>query len=851
MSLPRALPLSPTTCKQGGVFTARVGFAAPRGMDFSGVVGPTRTVWAIEGESCLLPCDLTSSQAGGRALLVLWYKEGITSTLYSYDVRGVPAKHYSNPQHFDTRATFDTASLIVKRVRTEDAGVYSCRVHFNTGPSLTYTTNLTVIVPPRRLAIYDDLGVLVGRRVGPLREGDTLRLTCRARGGSPPPTVTWWEAATPLDLNMEVQDIQEVNNLLVVPKLTRNDLHRTFVCQASNSNLTAPLLSTVTLDMNFSPLWIHLLSSRDPMSAGWPYAVVCNSAGSRPPAIVTWQLGNATLTSHTEKVSDDGNVTTSELRWTPSVQDVGKVLSCQARSPAVPYPILKDEWRLNIYYVPVVSLAAGRTIDMGDIEEDDDVYFECSVKANPRTYKMVWLHESEELRHNPSRGVLISNQTLVLQHVTRASSGNYYCVASNIQGDGHSNPLRLKVKYAPLCTNTHPVYHGAARYEQVNIPCQVEAYPEPHAFKWTFNNSGESIDISEEHVLVEGARSTVSYTANTELDYGTLLCWGVNSVGQQRKPCVFHVFPAGHPDPVHNCSMFNLSMSKVNVRCVAGFDGGLPQEFLLQLRYHGQKRVLANVTSKVPRFSVTGIPPGRVLVGAVWAYNNKGRGEPATLRLFTLKDQAEKRTAAVKPSPPSDPPPGPLAVQPLVAVVSGAVGGVVVVILVVLVTVRLCHGRLGRRDPRRQAAADAAVPSATPSPPTGKDSAAWVVGGVRTISCPSLAAPYTPIPGTPRPSPEQVYQYGYGAKVESCADLALGGSVPHLLPRPHKQQEEEQNVIPHAPFPQHHSGSDSSRGRGIDRHDPARRSLPSVRLEAPPEDRKTTLLFTPRHESSV
>lgn len=115
----------------------------------------------------------------------------------------------------------------------------------------------TLSVPPRRLAIYDDLGVLVGRRVGPLREGDTLRLTCRARGGSPPPTVTWWEAATPLDLNMEVQGIQEVNNLLVVPKLTRNDLHRTFVCQASNSNLTAPLLSTVTLDMNceFDCVW--------------------------------------------------------------------------------------------------------------------------------------------------------------------------------------------------------------------------------------------------------------------------------------------------------------------------------------------------------------------------------------------------------------------------------------------------------------------------------------------------------------------------------------------------------------------------------------------------------------------
>lgn len=118
-------------------------------------------------------------------------------------------------------------------------------------------------VPPRRLAIYDDLGVLVGRSVGPLLERDTLRLTCRARGGSPLPTVTWWEAATPLDLNMEVQELPEVNNLLVVPKLTRDDLGRTFVCQASNSNLTAPLLSTVTLDMNCKAL---LRTSLDALS---------------------------------------------------------------------------------------------------------------------------------------------------------------------------------------------------------------------------------------------------------------------------------------------------------------------------------------------------------------------------------------------------------------------------------------------------------------------------------------------------------------------------------------------------------------------------------------------------------
>jgi hypothetical protein len=30
------------------------------------------------------------------------------------------------------------------------------------------------------------------------------------------------------------------------------------------------------------------------------------------------------------------------------------------------------------------------------------------------------------------------------------------------------------------------------------------------------------------------------------VDYGSLLCWGVNSVGQQLDPCVIHILPAGN-----------------------------------------------------------------------------------------------------------------------------------------------------------------------------------------------------------------------------------------------------------------------------------------------------------------
>ena len=40
--------------------------------------------------------------------------------------------------------------------------------------------------------------------------------------------------------------------------------------------------------------------------------------------------------------------------------------------------------------------------------------------------------------------------------------------------------------------------------------------------------------------------SVASYTPKSEIDYGTLSCWASNEVGDQKRPCIFHVIPAGN-----------------------------------------------------------------------------------------------------------------------------------------------------------------------------------------------------------------------------------------------------------------------------------------------------------------
>lgn len=102
--------------------------------------------------------------------------------------------------------------------------------------------------------------------------------------------------------------------------------------------------------------------------------------------------------------------------------------------------------------VPQLTLALGASINRDSIKEGSDVYLECHVRANPWVYEVTWLFEGNILSSDHANGIIIANQSLVLQKVKRNMRGKYQCTGRNQQSLGKSNPffLRVQCKYISI-----------------------------------------------------------------------------------------------------------------------------------------------------------------------------------------------------------------------------------------------------------------------------------------------------------------------------------------------------------------------------------------------------------------
>lgn len=674
------------------------------------------SVEAVLDGKVSLPCDIDpGDKLSDRVNMVLWFRDSSGKPIYTFDVRGRPYKEaqmWSDPAWLGPRAHFSTAhavegtktprlpnvphrtaELSIDRVQLSDEAVYRCRVDFKSSRSKNYQVNLTVIVPPTTLIMYDASGRdVTGGVVGPLVDGSDLILKCEVRGGRPPPTLTWFANNRVVEGFVERPEDNVLVSRLQEHAMMRRHLNNTYRCQASNTKLRDPTQHSVRLEMILDPLMTRIVAKPDHLVADHEATMTCESKGSRPQAVISWWRarghdGTKTLfrRGRVENTSTE-ELVRSTLTFVPQPSDDGAVILCMAINPELRTDKkfnddrkMTDNMTLNVVYPPIVSLKLGASLNPDDIKQGDDVYFECDIQANPRNRGIWWFHNGTPVTHNVSAGVVLSTQSLVMQGVTRAHAGHYVCRAANEQGETASQPVRLRVKYAPVCRTASTVIVGASLDETVRVHCAVDADPRDVRFTWRLTNSADTFEVSPQKTGPHNATtSELRYQPESDKDYGTLTCWGRNSVGGQTDPCVFHVIPAMRPGPVHNCTLRSAPVSNgsslqllapvppgqgtgnalgnalgeapapgsgvVDVECMSGPDGGLQQTFHLEAYESRTMRLRHNASATEPAFR---LDPGQLLPArthtlhlVLYASNAKGRSQPLTMDGIALRDRA-------------------------------------------------------------------------------------------------------------------------------------------------------------------------------------------------------------------
>ncbi|EFX71285.1 hypothetical protein DAPPUDRAFT_60359 [Daphnia pulex] len=636
-------------------------------------------VSVLSGRTAELPCDITPPTLDSL-YLVLWYKNNSDFPIYNYRQQEIQRDNQmlllqQQQQHGQESSAggihfeFDShpALLLLSNVGDPDEGDYRCRVDFGRSPTRNVLVQLTVVVPPQKIRIIED-NRQVSSVIGPYDEGDQLSLNCIVTGGRPRPEVSWWLNDKLVDHTYMATSENVVQNILVIPQLERHHLHAILRCQASNyfgvHNNTSPfahtIVSSVQLDLNLRPLWVLINGAEKPLSVGKSYTFECITGGSRPSVNVRWYLHSIQQPSK-ERVTMDGSNTTSILNLMPTAKDHDAELICLAVNPVLPVgnasignngtiSSVETRRRLIVHFPPTAELELGRNLKPDLIVEGNDVYFECRVSSNPLVQRFVWTHEGQTIRENAAAGVIIVEQSLVIRRVSRSHSGRYSCTAVNTEGSGVSNTVQLRVMFQPVCRPGQKILYGVAKHETVVVQCQTDAIPPAHSHRWAFNTSLSDVVELQDNQMFQttspteaDGTSVISFSPQSDRDYGSVICWARNVIGEQREPCVYRIFLGVRPDPPSNCSVLNQTAEAVEVWCRPGFDGGHPQLFQFEIFDTQSAVLLYNKSGRYPHLRVGNLESGIKLFIQVSAFNQRGRSPLVPLEAYTIKI-ADKQT---------------------------------------------------------------------------------------------------------------------------------------------------------------------------------------------------------------
>ncbi|XP_042237410.1 uncharacterized protein LOC121876399 [Homarus americanus] len=597
---------------------------------------PERTVWSvtgIAGRAADLPCYLDPRTPGDKPKLILWYKEAVRSPLFSHDTRAPQFDGDLGQGEGVLSVSRGAATLTYHNITSKHAGIYECRVDFYKSPAHSKFVNLTVIELPRSVQILDgQTGAAKNGVLGPYYTGQDIEITCISLDGWPLPNLTWWKNNHIIGNGRDVTGPGQVQSDLVVEKVTRDWHNQTLTCTASNTPLVSPVTVSVVIQLYLLPRSVEIRGT-GAVREGSQTMLVCIAEGSRPSPRITWTIRGRT--HHAHKDEEEGLVTVSTLLVNVSRDDDNGLVTCTAENPEVQGSAIANTTFLTVHYPPSVSVSLGRSINPQLLKEGADVYFTCTVDANPPASAITWYHEGTVQVQNMTSGVILSGDSLVLQKVSRMRAGQYKCSASNPLATVISAPVHLRIRYKPECLTSPTTYFI---YDKpINVTCTVTSHPPVKAVHWQWNSSSDVIKTQQVTEPTERVSTQLTVFPIETYEDRLLSCWAVNEMGRQPLACGFSIKVAEMPLPLSSCRLANITASSLSLTCQRPDTVTTGTTLYRAEVYFDNRTLFANVTSTRPNFNVSRLDAGTSYQIKVYVTHGPVTSQPVVVSAYTSR----------------------------------------------------------------------------------------------------------------------------------------------------------------------------------------------------------------------
>ncbi|KAM9603376.1 B-cell receptor CD22 [Morphnus guianensis] len=373
----------------------------------------------------------------------------------------------------------DDCSLILRRVRASDAGLYGLRLVANPSRRSSkefrwmhrVTVNVTDTPPAPHL--WPD--------PAPLTQGQKTTLGCWVHPACPEETLTLtWEGPITKTPGVQVEawtppdtvvSFPVIGTLLAFEPLWYHD--GTFLnCSLRGSDRKTLAWASRELQVNYAPRDVQVeVTPSSPIYEGQEVTLRCRSSAKPPSHAYTWSLGGRILSHQTAQV----------VLRTVQATDSGSY-SCQATNAVGTAQSLPTT--LEVYYAP--RDVRVEVTPSSPVHEGWEVTLSCRDSSSPPSHTYTWSLEGHILPHRTAQ---------VLLRATKATDGgSYSCQATNDLGTSKSFPTTLEVYYPPRTATLENLTSLPALVgSRVTLRCAFgPAHPAPTYVQWLRNDRWEA-----------------------------------------------------------------------------------------------------------------------------------------------------------------------------------------------------------------------------------------------------------------------------------------------------------------------------------------------------------------------